>query len=146
MPLWRSYDCLISTMGFPILVRQHLYIESGPRSSAAMVLTKLAQNIQVTVPEGWQVTVLWTKWLMFADEISKYIFANRNYCAGFKFWNMQFLMKGLVKRDSGLTQIVVLYWTMMYMSSMASQIISNSTVCSMVYVSYQQKNWGWYYW
>ena len=26
----RSYDRLISTMGFPILVRQHLYIESGP--------------------------------------------------------------------------------------------------------------------
>ena len=27
----RSYDRLISTMGFPILVRRHLYIESGPR-------------------------------------------------------------------------------------------------------------------
>ena len=26
-----AYDRLISTMGFPILVRQHLYIESGPR-------------------------------------------------------------------------------------------------------------------
>ena len=26
----RSYDHLISTMGFPILVRWHLYIESGP--------------------------------------------------------------------------------------------------------------------
>ena len=25
-----SYDRLISTMGFPILVRRHLYIESGP--------------------------------------------------------------------------------------------------------------------
>ena len=29
----RSYDRLISTMGFPILVRWHLYIESGPRSN-----------------------------------------------------------------------------------------------------------------
>ena len=28
----RSYDRLISTMGFPILIRWHLYIESGPRS------------------------------------------------------------------------------------------------------------------
>ena len=28
----RSYDRLISTMGFPILVRWHLYIESGPRA------------------------------------------------------------------------------------------------------------------
>ena len=27
----RSYDRLISTMGFLILVRRHLYIESGPR-------------------------------------------------------------------------------------------------------------------
>ena len=27
----RSYDCLISTMGFPILVRRHLSIESGLR-------------------------------------------------------------------------------------------------------------------
>ena len=27
----QSYDRLISTMGFPILVRWHLYIESGPR-------------------------------------------------------------------------------------------------------------------
>ena len=26
----RSYDSLISTMGFPILIRWHLYIESGP--------------------------------------------------------------------------------------------------------------------
>ena len=26
----RSYDHLISTMGFPLLVRWHLYIESGP--------------------------------------------------------------------------------------------------------------------
>ena len=30
MEVRRSYDRLISTMGFPILVRWHLYIESGP--------------------------------------------------------------------------------------------------------------------
>ena len=36
----RSYDRLISTMGFPILVRSHLYIESGPwlKSSAIIIL------------------------------------------------------------------------------------------------------------
>ena len=33
-----SYDRLISTMGFPILVRRHLYIESGPRSFDPLVL------------------------------------------------------------------------------------------------------------
>ena len=30
MEIRRSYDRLISTLGFPILVRCHLYIESGP--------------------------------------------------------------------------------------------------------------------
>ena len=30
MEIIRSYDRLISTTGFPILVRRHLYIESGP--------------------------------------------------------------------------------------------------------------------
>ena len=32
MEIRRSYDRLLSTMGFPILVRWHLYIESGPWS------------------------------------------------------------------------------------------------------------------
>ena len=32
MEIRRSYDRLISTMGLPILVRCHLYIESGPRT------------------------------------------------------------------------------------------------------------------
>ena len=31
MEIRRSYDRLISTIGFPILVRCHLYIELGPR-------------------------------------------------------------------------------------------------------------------
>ena len=33
MEIRRSYNCLISTMGFPILLRPHLYIESGARSA-----------------------------------------------------------------------------------------------------------------
>ena len=33
MEIRRSCDRLISTMGFPILVRRHLYIESGPWQS-----------------------------------------------------------------------------------------------------------------
>ena len=36
MEIRRSYDRLISTMGFPILVRCHLYIELGPRAAAAL--------------------------------------------------------------------------------------------------------------
>ena len=31
MEIRQSYNCLISTMGVPILIRWHLYIESGPR-------------------------------------------------------------------------------------------------------------------
>ena len=31
MEVRQSYDCLISIMGFPLLVRWHLYTESGPR-------------------------------------------------------------------------------------------------------------------
>ena len=34
----RSYDRLISTMGFPVLVRWHLYIESGPSSGIECLL------------------------------------------------------------------------------------------------------------
>ena len=30
MEIRQSYNRLISTMGFPVLVRWHLYIESGP--------------------------------------------------------------------------------------------------------------------
>ena len=37
MEIRRSYDRLISTMGFPILVRRHLYIESGPGDPIAAV-------------------------------------------------------------------------------------------------------------
>ena len=33
----RSYDRLISTMGFPILVRWHLYIESGPWATYVVI-------------------------------------------------------------------------------------------------------------
>ena len=42
----RSYDRLISTMVFPILVRQHLYIESGPWSHQNVA----AQHLSVVEP------------------------------------------------------------------------------------------------
>ena len=42
----RSYDCLISTIEFPILVRQHLYIESGTRASAAAMVTNTTVCLQ----------------------------------------------------------------------------------------------------
>ena len=45
MEIRRSYDRLISTMGFPILVRRHLYIESGPWS-----VTKVPYNSRMPCP------------------------------------------------------------------------------------------------
>ena len=39
MEIRRSYDRLISTMGFPILVRCHLYIESGPWFSLVFAMS-----------------------------------------------------------------------------------------------------------
>ena len=36
MEIRRSYNRLISTMGFPILVRRHLYIESGSRFKGSL--------------------------------------------------------------------------------------------------------------
>ena len=44
-----SYDRLISTMGFPIPVRRHLYIESGPWcfTSGAAVVMHWAININI---------------------------------------------------------------------------------------------------
>ena len=47
MEIRQSYDRLISTMGFPILVRCHLYIESGPR-----YLTMLGHQQE----QSWQST------------------------------------------------------------------------------------------
>ena len=43
MEIRRSYDRLISTMGCPILVRQHPYIESGPR----------LQRVKIIFPVIW---------------------------------------------------------------------------------------------
>ena len=52
MEIGRSYDRLISTGGFPILVRRHLYIESGPCISCSLVgqwLTQCVLNKTVTI-------------------------------------------------------------------------------------------------
>ena len=40
----QSYDCLISTMVFPVLVRQYLDIESGPRQDIRRVVMALLLN------------------------------------------------------------------------------------------------------
>ena len=45
-----SYDHIISTMGFPILVRRHLYIESGPRFfGCTQCMTTAKQQTYLTI-------------------------------------------------------------------------------------------------
>ena len=45
MEIRRSYDRLISTMGFPILVRRHFYIASGPRICWVNLVNTMAPNV-----------------------------------------------------------------------------------------------------
>ena len=49
MEIRRSYNRLITTVGFPILVR-HIYIESGPWIAATMVLAILVKTILDLAP------------------------------------------------------------------------------------------------
>ena len=53
----RSYGRLISTMGFAILVRRHLYIESAPGSHKATLLITGALNYILV--SGWPIRVTW---------------------------------------------------------------------------------------
>ena len=47
MEIRRSYDRLISTMGFPILVRWHLYIESAPRTELGFHYPVVVLHIEI---------------------------------------------------------------------------------------------------
>ena len=56
MEIRRSYDRLISKMGFPMLVRWHLYIESAPRPQWVNILAILKR------PCSWQCSRPWWFW------------------------------------------------------------------------------------
>ena len=60
-----SYDRLIYKMGFPILVRRHLYIESGPR----LWYSKLALQNIVNTPGDCFVTPARQCWLLYWYEV-----------------------------------------------------------------------------
>ena len=51
MEIRGSYDRLISTMGFSILVRRHIYIESGPRSQHTAVFDDPSAGTVLTTHE-----------------------------------------------------------------------------------------------
>ena len=62
MEIRRSYDRLISTMGFTILVRCHLYIESGPSYMspyAALGHSELIKLPTKTSSKFWLTGTLW---------------------------------------------------------------------------------------
>ena len=79
MEIRRYYDRLISTMGFPILVRWHLYIESGPWILYMVQCSKWIQyggnTIWVTghliSPVNWQFPKL-TVWVHNDDDVIKW--------------------------------------------------------------------------
>ena len=50
MEIRRSYDRLISTMGFPILVRLHLYIELGPWYAGKLMLREII-DLSLTIAD-----------------------------------------------------------------------------------------------
>ena len=64
----RSHDRLISTMGVPILVRRHLYIESGPRALCKphprSQMKPLPEPKMTTITDAiWHLkTIIWVKW------------------------------------------------------------------------------------
>ena len=69
----RSYDRLISTMGFPIRIRCHLYIESGSSSLCCHWCQCLAESRKVSWGSlllEWATTDLMVDWLKICDFIS----------------------------------------------------------------------------
>ena len=75
MEIRRSYDRLISIMGFPILVRWHLYIESGPWRcyDANFVVTRESWWLLSRISGYWQQTLIHFWCLSLHDLIRQYM-------------------------------------------------------------------------
>ena len=88
MEIRRSWDRLISTMGFPILVRLHLYIESGPWITIGVIVNTLKprQNCR-----------------QCADEIFKCVFLNENVRISLRM-PLNFVPKGSINNITALAQ------------------------------------------
>ena len=72
----RSYDRLISTMGFPILTRWHLYIESGPW---CVIVTSRCITFSNIISLDWESTLskqeffYYIKWTLMFEMSKMYI-------------------------------------------------------------------------
>ena len=98
----RSYDCLISIMGFPILVRWHLYIESGPWTYQTF---KYVQCYLLDSPISTQFITFEssTKWWTF-HKVFKCISLKQNFCILIEI-SRKFVPMGLIENNSMLARV-----------------------------------------
>ena len=115
----RSYDRLISTMGFPILVRRRLYIESGPwflqdiRDNGRLSHSRPHSLTDRPIP-GWQTLHYWPVFNSlrprrnrrhFADDSFTWIFLNENISISNKI-SLKFIPKSSITNIPALVQIM----------------------------------------
>ena len=73
MNIRRSYDRFISTMGFPILVRWHLYIESGPSSVYQILFVIHTYSIPILRRVSVSCELLITNVIYYVMQVRPYI-------------------------------------------------------------------------
>ena len=88
MEIRRSYDRLISTMGFPILVRWHLYIKSGPLSPVLSTLVLLtgrpaANECRLSCHHIWLLEGVFQRNLTLQEEKTRNVGGT-----GWTYWNL----------------------------------------------------------
>ena len=72
----RSYDRLISTMGFPILVRQHLHMKSGPECyDCDMDAVSKLYHLYIFIQSGMLSTALYDDVLSLTGSVCKLIYS-----------------------------------------------------------------------
>ena len=95
MEIRRSYDRLISTMGFPILERWHLYIR--PQMWFSIKQSNIGRILNSLKPRRNE--------QHFADDIFKRIFFNENAWISIKF-SLKYVRKGPIDINPALVQIM----------------------------------------
>ena len=97
-----SHNCLVSTMGLPILVKWHIYIESGPRASTH----------KINDSKRYQWSFIWINTLRprqnarhFKGDTFRCIFLNENVRISFKI-SMKFVPYCPINNILALVQIM----------------------------------------
>ena len=116
MEIRRSYDRLISTMGFPILVRCHLYTESGPWTLSDKSNVIIVFSIYFQSGSYWWcclhlISVLFNPLRPrqnrrhFADDVFEWNFLNENVWIPIKI-SLKFVSKCPINNIPALVQIM----------------------------------------